>query len=205
MRISGEKHLKTIVPDSNQRNDLASMKHLISVEDYHKMGEAGIFDSGARVELIEGEIFDMTPIGTKHASTVTRLTDIFTDGLRGRATISVQNPIVLGDQSEPQPDLSVLKKKKDYYASAHPRPKDILLLIEVAETTVSQDRAIKIPLYARHGIQEVWLIDLEQKRMEVYHKPVAGEYRHVDIYRKEQVSPKSFPDFKINLNELIQA
>jgi Uma2 family endonuclease len=190
------------VPKENQRSKPASTKHLISVEDYHKMGEAGLFESGARVELIDGEIFDMTPIGTKHASTVTRLTDIFTEGLRGKAIVSVQNPIVLGAQSEPQPDLAVLKKKKDYYASAHPRPGDILLLIEVADTTACRDREIKVPLYARHGIPEVWLIDLEQKRLEVYHGPKAGEYRHVDIYRKEQVSPKDFPDLKVDLNEL---
>jgi Uma2 family endonuclease len=191
------------VSKEHQRSEPASTKHLISVEDYHKMGEAGLFESGARIELIDGELFDMTPIGTQHASTVTRLTDILTDGLRGKAIISVQNPIVLGAQSEPQPDLAVLEKKKDYYASAHPRPGDILLLIEVADTTASRDREIKVPLYARHGIPEVWLIDLEQKRLEVYHGPKAGEYRHVDIYRKEQVSPKGLPDVKIDLNELL--
>lgn len=195
--------MSTTAPDLNQPTMQIPAKHLISIEEYRKMGETGIFKPDARVELIEGEIFDMTPIGSKHASTVTRLTEHFTEGLRGKAIVTVQNPITLGVQSEPQPDLAVLKTREDYYATAHPGPGDILLLIEVADTTATYDREIKVPLYARHEIREVWLIDLERKRTEVYHGPHAGEYRHLDYYQKEQVSPKEFPDFKVNLDELV--
>ena len=195
--------MSTTVPDINQPKLQIPAKHLISRDEYRKMYLAGIFEPNARVELIEGEIFDMTPIGSKHASVVTRLTEIFSVGVRGKAILTVQNPISLGVQSEPQPDLAVLKPSKDYYAAAHPGPEDILLIIEVADTTATYDREIKVPLYARHGIREVWLMDLERQRTEVYHGPQAGEFRHVDHYRKETVAPKEFPDLKVNLNKLV--
>lgn len=178
-------------------------RHPITVKAYQHMGAVDIFAPDERMELIEGEIIDMAPIGSLHASIVTKLIDILTGKFRGRAIIAAQNPIALGDYSAPQPDLAVLYPSDDYYAEAHPGPQNIFLLIEVADTTATYDREVKIPLYARFGIQEIWLLDLQQKRLEVYHGPEESGYRHVDYYRSGSVSPRSFPDVSIDLERLL--
>lgn len=138
-------------------------RHRLTVEDYHRMGEVGILSEDARVELIEGELIDMAPIGSQHAGTVSALTDVFTSALHGRAIVAVQSPVTLDDQSEPQSDLAILKFRGDYYRAAHPGSADVLLLIEVADTSAAYDRGIKVELYARYGIPEVWLVDLSQR------------------------------------------
>jgi Uma2 family endonuclease len=171
----------------------------ITVGMYHRMGEAGIVVAGDRVELIEGELVDMAPIGSEHAAVVKYLNRVLTLALRERAIVSVQDPIRFGDHSEPQPDVVVVRPRDDYYREAHPGPEDVLLLIEVADTTARYDREVKVPLYARHAIPEVWLLDLPEKRLEVYYGPEAGEYRHVDYYRSGTVSPKGFPDLVVDL------
>jgi Uma2 family endonuclease len=109
----------------------------------------------------------------------------------------------LGEYSEPQPDIAVLRFREDYYEQAHPSPTDIYLVIEVADTTVRYDREVKIPLYAEHGIPEAWLLDLEQKRLEIYHDPKAGEYQHVDFYRSGQVALQTFPSVAVDLREVL--
>jgi Uma2 family endonuclease len=170
----------------------------ITVDMFHRMAEAGIFAPGERVELIEGGLVDMAPIGAEHAAVVAWLTDILAASAGGRASLRVQSPIRLGSDSEPQPDLVLVRPREDYYHQAHPSPEDILLLIEVADTTARYDREVKVPLYAHHGIPEVWLLDLPEKRLEVYHGPEGGEYRHVDYYRSGKVCPKAFPDLAID-------
>ena len=123
--------------------------HLITVMDYQKMAEAGILRMDARVELIAGEIIDMAPIGSKHASYVNRLTKELVDAVNNSALVSVQNPIILGDLSEPEPDFAILKPKANDYEDLLPNAEDIFLLIEIADTTIHYDRQIKAPLYAR--------------------------------------------------------
>jgi Uma2 family endonuclease len=105
----------------------------------------------------------------------------------------------LGEYSELQPDIAVLRFQEDYYEQAHPSSTDIYLVIEVADTTVRYDREVKIPLYAEHGIPEAWLLDLEQKRLEIYHDPKEGEYQHVDFYRSSQVALQTFPSVAVDL------
>jgi Uma2 family endonuclease len=178
-------------------------RHPISVDIYHRMGEAGIIEPELRVELIKGELIDMAPIGSRHAGKVKRLLDVLTAQLHGRAIIAAQDPIVLGEYSEPQPDIAVLRFREDYYEQAHPSPTDIYLVIEVADTTVRYDREVKIPLYAEHGIPEAWLLDLEQKRLEIYHDPKEGEYQHVDFYRSGQVALQTFPSVAVDLREVL--
>jgi len=182
--------------------DPQSRCHRLTVQEYHRMGEVGIFGEDDRVELIEGELIDMTPIGSAHAGKVNRLQAVLSRTLRDRAIVSVQNPVILGTESEPQPDVMVLKTREDFYESSHPRPQDVLLLIEVADTTDRYDRAVKVPLYARHGIPEVWLLDLQEERLEVYHGPEGGEYRHVDFYRTGLVSLKAFSEFSLDLSAI---
>jgi len=182
--------------------DPQTRRHRLTVQEYHRMGELGIFGEDARVELIQGELLDMTPVGSEHAGVVKQLNELLSVALHGKAIVAVQDPVVLGDRSEPQPDLCVLQRKGDFYRHAHPRAEDVFLAIEVSDTTARYDREVKVSLYARHGIPEVWLLDLQEKRLEVYHGPERGEYRHVDYYRSGLVSPKAFPDLSVDLEAL---
>lgn len=159
----------------------AAATYRFTVGEYHRMGESGIFAPDARVELIEGEIVERTPIGPRHAACVNRLTDRLAGILRPRAILAVQNPVILGSVSEPQPDIAVLRATDDYYASGHPRPDDILLLIEVADTSRVYDRETKLPIYARHGVPETWLIDLAAETVEVCRDPGPEGYGDVRV------------------------
>src|SRR2546426_2118990 len=138
-------------------------KRRFTVDEYHRMAEAGIFSEDESVELLEGEIVEMTPISSRHAACVNKLTRLFTRELGERVVVSVQNPVALTETSEPQPDLALLRPRADFYAAGHPGPEDVLLMVEVADTSATSDRAVKVPLYARAGIEEVWLIDLQKK------------------------------------------
>lgn len=146
-------------------------QHRLSVDDYHRMGRAGIFDHDERLELIEGRLIDMAPIGSDHAGKVIQLNAVLNRAFARLALVSPQNPIRLSEHSEPQPDFAVLRPRADFYRTAHPQPPDVLLVIEVADTSVRYDREVKIPLYARHGIPEVWLLDLHNTRLEIYRRP----------------------------------
>jgi Uma2 family endonuclease len=151
-------------------------RHRLTVDQYHQMARAGVLAADARVELIEGEIIDMAPIGTGHWSVVSRLTDIFASALHGKAIVSVQSSLRLGDFSEPEPDLAVFKYRADFYAERHPTAADTLLVIEVADTTAPYDRNVKVPLYAKHGVPEVWIIDLEASIVRFYRRPEGERY-----------------------------
>jgi Uma2 family endonuclease len=151
-------------------------RHRLTVEEYHRMGETGVLAPDARVELIEGEIIDMAPIGSRHASVVNRLNDLLTLAVRGRAIVQVQGPVRLSDRSEPEPDLALLKPRADYYRDALPTAADVLLVIEVADSTQRYDRTVKAPLYARHGISELWVVDLENALVHVYRRPESDTY-----------------------------
>ena len=154
--------------------------HRLSVADYYRMGEAGILAPDARVELIDGEIVDMAPIGSPHAGMVNHLVKLLAQVVGDHAVLLVQNPVVLGDHSSPQPDLALARPEADFYASRHPQPDDLILVVEVADTSLRFDRVKKIPLYARHGIPEVWLVDLKAKRLVRYRNPQHGAYASVD-------------------------
>jgi Uma2 family endonuclease len=155
-------------------------RHRYTVADYYRMGEAGILAPDARVELIDGEIIDMAPPGNLHAGIVDQLALLLGSAVAGRAQVRVQNPLRLDEHSEPQPDVSVLRPRIDFYKSGHPRPADALLVVEVADTSLRFDRDDKIPLYARHGIPEVWLVELKAKRLVRYRNPQQGAYASVD-------------------------
>ena len=178
--------------------------HRFTVDEYHKMGESGIFYEDDRVELIEGEIIDMAPIGSPHASTVARLVSLFSAALAEKVVIFPQNPVRLGKRSEPQPDIALLRPRSDFYQGAHPTPKDVLLLIEVSDTTLRYDRDRKIPLYARHRIPEVWLIDLQGERVEIYRQPSPEGYRQIlRPARSEKLTPVLLPQIAIPVGKLL--
>lgn len=148
-------------------------------DDYRAMSEAGILGEDDRVELILGQIVTQMPTGSAHASAVKRLNHLFTSLARGHFIVSVQDPVALDPFSEPEPDLALLRPRADFYANSHPGPEDILLIVEVADTSLAFDREEKVPLYAAVGIPEVWLVNLVDKSLTVHRRPVQGSYTEV--------------------------
>jgi Uma2 family endonuclease len=169
-----------------------------SVDEYERMGTAGILERDSRVELIDGEIVEMTPIGSRHAACVKRLNSLLVAALGDRAVVGVQDPVVLDEHSEPQPDISVLVPQQDYYETEHPRPSDILLVVEVADTSLAFDRNVKLPVYAAAGVPEVWLVDLVSGNVETHTEPSGSGYATVTVLsRGDTVTPAAFPDLTI--------
>ncbi|MDA2923085.1 Uma2 family endonuclease [Acidobacteria bacterium AH-259-L09] len=178
-------------------------RHLFTVNQFQRMGEAGIFTEDDRVELIEGEIVQMTPIGSRDAGCVAWLTAAFTR-FQDRCVVWVQNPIRLGRRSEPQPDLVLLKPRDDFYRAAHPEPQDLLLVVEVADTSQEFDRGIKVPLYAHTGIPEVWLVELAAESVEVYRRPAPEGYQEVEsIQRGLSLACQSVPGLELAVDEIL--
>ncbi|WP_295429908.1 Uma2 family endonuclease [uncultured Thiodictyon sp.] len=153
--------------------------HRLSVADYHRMGETGILGPELRTELIDGEIIEMPPIGHPHAGTVKLLANLLKETVGSAAVLAVQDPVWLNDHSEPLPDIALLRPRSDYYRNGHPGPDDVLLLIEVADSSLRYDREVKIPRYARAGIPEVWLVDLGGSALSIYREPGASGYAQV--------------------------
>ena len=150
---------------------LELLRRKFTTQEYHQMVDSGIIATDERIELLKGEIIAMSPIGIKHAACVRRLNNILSQHLTGEAIIDIQNPLELDNLSEPQPDIALLKPRADFYATAHPQSEDIFLIIEVADKTLKSDREVKIPLYAKNQIAEVWLVDLNGESIEVYREP----------------------------------
>jgi len=180
-------------------------RYRFTVPDYHRMGEVGILGDDARVELLAGDIVVREPLGPYHAGTVNRLTSLWTSRLGDRAIVHVQNPIELPEvDSEPQPDVALLRPRADFYTTAHPRAADTLLVIEVADSSARPDRRVKIPLYARAGIREVWLLDVAQRRVEVYRQPSAGAFRELRVVGEDElISAEAFPDLRLTPRDLL--
>jgi Uma2 family endonuclease len=180
-------------------------RHRFSTEDYYRMARTGVLKPDARVELLDGEIIDMAPIGPLHGGGTNYLNEHFTARARGRYLVAIQNPVHLDQHSAPQPDLMLLKRATDYYRSRHPRPEDVFLLIEVADTSLAYDRERKLPAYARAGITEVWIVNLEAKTFEVNREPhLAGYHSSVVLRVGEQARPVAFPDLSVDLAEFFR-
>lgn len=177
----------------------------ISVEQFQKMGEAGIFGPEQRIELIEGELLNMVPIGTRHVFAVDALTRLLYGSIPpARARISTQSPVVLGSFSEPQPDLLLLRPRPGNYLEATPGAADVLLLIEVADTTLRYDRGHKLPLYAREGVQEVWILDIQGRQLTIWRDLQAGRYAtHHTLGPDEVASPLALPELRLRWGEAL--
>lgn len=175
-----------------------------SVADYHRMLETGVLNEDSQVELLNGEIIKMTPIGPRHAASVDRINDLLKTTLDKQAIVRVQNPIQLDDYSEPQPDISLLKRRADYYAAGHPTPADVLVAIEVADSSIDKDRTVKLPAYARAGIYEVWLVDLYEDRVEVHSNPHNSLYQEVRIVQRgQEVISTTLPQLKLKADDIL--
>lgn len=184
--------------------ELGVHRHRLTVEQYHRMAETGVLARDARVELIEGVIVEMAPIGSRHAATVKRLNALLTSAVVGRAIVSVQDPIRLGDRSEPHPDLALLRPREDFYANTAPTAADTLLIIEVSQATAAYDRQVKVPLYAQHGVPEVWIVDLDFSLVRFYRTPQADRY--ADITATETPGPTPvlmLPGVTVDLSGLL--
>lgn len=177
-------------------------RHRWTVAEYHRMAEVGLLHEDSRVELIDGEIVEMAPIGSPHGGNVNRFIRLFSKVVGDKAIVAAQNPVVLSGYAEPQPDISILRWRADDYEQSNPHPEDVLLLIEVADSTLRYDRDVKIPLYAKNGIPEVWLLDIQQKQLEIYREPINGEYRQRDCRQTGKIAPILCPDAVIDLAEL---
>lgn len=179
-------------------------RYRFTVDQYHRMGDAGVFHPECRVELVNGEIFEMAPIDPWHAGIVNWLNHRFVTALSGRAIVPVQNPTIVDRRSEPQPDLMLLKPRDDFYRRAHPTPDDTLLVVEVANTSLAHDRRRKLPLYARTGVLEVWIVNRRADAVEVFRGPTPDGYReHTIRGRGDHVAPAAFPDLRLSVDELL--
>ena len=181
------------------------IRRRFTTAEYHAMAESGILAPEDRVELIEGEIWRMSPIGPLHVSRVTRLSYAFTSRLKQEEALVVSHsPIHLDDFSEPEPDLALLRFREDFYAEALPRPEDVLLVVEVSDTTVHYDRRVKMDLYARHGTPEAWLCNLPRATVEVYRDPSPQGYGQILTFRGgDRLSPLAFPGLVIEVGAIL--
>jgi Uma2 family endonuclease len=183
--------------------DEIATRHRLTVTDYDRMGVVGILGREDRVELIDGAIIDMTPIGSRHASVVARLCQMLGPVAGHRAILWTQNPVVMGEYSEPQPDIAVLEAREDFYAAQHPRAADVLLVVEISDTSLRYDREVKLPLYARHGVPEVWLVDIEARALNRFWSPVAGGYLEQEaVSNLGAVTLKMRPALQLDLGGL---
>lgn len=180
-------------------------QHRFSVEDYYRMAETGVLRPGKRMELLDGKIIDMSPIGPFHGGIVNRLSRLFNQLSNNRWLVSAQNPLRLDEYSEPEPDVMLLKPATDDYTSRHPRPDDVFLLIEVSDTTLDFDRDTKLPAYGRAGVVEVWIVNLNETTVEVYREPNFTGYGSKVILRVgDQAKPLALPDVAVDVAELLK-
>ncbi len=184
---------------------LAPAKHRFSVKEYYRMAETGVLHPDARVELLNGQIIDMSPIGPFHGSITKYLNQLFTAASRDRWITQVQDPVHLDDHSEPEPDLALLQPSPNFYRKRHPQPTDVFLLVEISDTTLDLDQDEKIPAYGRAGITEVWIVNLAELTIEVYREPHFTGYGSKTILRAgDQAKPQAFPDVAVDVAELLK-
>jgi len=173
-------------------------RHRLDVVTYHRMAEAGIFGEDDRIELIDGDLIDMAPIGSDHAANVNALIEALVVASAGRAIVSAQNPIRLDRSSEPQPDLAILRRRPDFYAGKTPGPADVLLLVEVSDSSLTFECSVKLPLYARAGIAEYWIVDLKRRVIDVYRKPAGDGFGEMSThFAGESIALALAPDIVV--------
>ena len=182
----------------------APTRHRLDVDAYYKMAEAGILPPGCRVELIDGDVIDMTPIGSGHAGNTNRLVRAFArTAAEGSVLLTVQTPLRLDGYNEPQPDVMLLRPRLDDYKARHPSAADVLLLVEVSDTSLAYDRGTKLALYARFGVPEVWIVDMPGGAVEAYRTPKDGAYTHRDRLAAGRLSPALVPELAVDVGWLL--
>jgi Uma2 family endonuclease len=179
-------------------------RHRLTVDEYHRMAEAGVLAADAHVELIEGEVVDMAPMKSRHASVVARLLAALQRAVGDKALVWCQLPLHLGPRSEPEPDLMLLRPRADFYAPAHPTADDVLLLIEVSDSTLDYDRSVKLPLYAKHRVAEVWIVDLDNNVARFFRHGDGTAYTDITASETPRATPvAALPGVTIDLANLL--
>lgn len=179
-------------------------RHRFTVAEFLRMAEVGLLAEDDRVELIHGEVVEMSPINVAHASTVSRLLSVLSRMFGNDVILSVQNPLQLDDETLPQPDVALLRPQADFYSKEHPKPEDVLLLIEVSDTTARYDHRVKSVLYGAAGVPEYWIVNLPARQIEVFRVPQNSGYRMTIRYAPgEHLSPLAFPDILLNVDDII--
>jgi len=180
-------------------------QHRFSVKDYYRMAETGVLRPDARVELLDGKIIDMSPIGPFHGGVTDYLNEFFVAASKGRWRTRVQNSLRLDDHSEPQPDLVLAKAASDFYRKRHPGPEEVYLLIEISDSTLEADQTEKLPAYGRAGVPEVWIVNLNELTVEVYREPNFTGYASKTILRAgDLATPLAFADTSVDVAELLK-
>jgi hypothetical protein len=175
-----------------------------TVDNYYRMLDAGILRGDDRVELIDGEVLEMSPIGARHAATVYCFQAVLQKALADRAMIRVQSPVHFDDFNEPEPDIAVVRTRTDMYASAHPTPADVRLLVEVSDSTLTFDRTVKARLYAIARIPEYWIAELERNRVIVHRGPEGEAYRTVTEFGPDDtLGPAAYPDVEVAVSRFL--
>lgn len=191
-------------PPTQESRATARKNRKFTVAEYYRMAEVGILQLDERVELIDGAIVEMAPIGKAHASGVKKANRLFSQGLARQITVGVQDPVDLGTYAELQPDLSILRFREDAYARFHPRPEDILLIIEVSDTTLAHDREVKVAIYGRAGVPETWILNLAEDCLERFWEPGPEGYARRSIHRRgEKIRPVALPDWEVAVEDLL--
>jgi hypothetical protein len=189
-------------PGYDRQVNLLAARSFTSAE-YHRMAESGILQPDERVELIEGEIVEMSPIGARHARCVDRLNALLVPLVTGRAIVRARGPVLLSPISEPQPDVALLAWREDFYPEA-PGPSEVLLAVEVADSSLLTDRRVKVPLYGRSGVRETWLVDLVANRVEVHREPGPSGYAYARTFRgRDALAVEALPDLVVEAETLI--
>ncbi|MEW6236454.1 MAG: Uma2 family endonuclease, partial [Candidatus Omnitrophota bacterium] len=177
---------------------------LFTVDEFYRMAEIGIFTEDDRVELIEGEIIQMTPISISHASHSMRFNRNFIYRFLDKAIVSIQNPVRLSQLSETLTDIALLKLRGNYYSDRHPMPEDVYLLVEIADSSYEYDRQVKAPLYAKHGVPELWILNLDKQVIEIFRQPSPEGYRQSFIASPgESINLESFPEYTFNVSDIL--
>ena len=194
----------TEIPDIAPPPASSPKTRKFTVAEYYRMGEVGILKPDERVELIEGEIIVMPPIGPGHAGSVIAVNSVFSEHSRGRFLLQTQNPVHLDDGSEPQPDAMLLRPRDDRYTRSHPTPADVLLVMEIADSSLEYDRQTKAHLYGRAGIPETWVKNLPEDCIERFTEPGPDGYAQHTIHRRgETLTPVSLPDLELAVSDLL--
>jgi len=180
------------------------VRRRFTADEFEHLAEVGILVEDDRVELLDGDIVEMTPISSQHAGCVNALIAIYAGRLGERAVIAAQNPVRLDDFNEQQPDLCLLRPRQDSYRTSHPCADDVLLLIEVAHTSQLYDERIKAPLYGRFGVREIWIVDLDESTVHVFRDPFPEGYRtHQRRGPADSIAPRAFPNTVVDVSEII--
>lgn len=178
-------------------------KRKFTSKEYYQLLDTGILTEDDRVELINGEIIEMSPINNPHVTCINKMTMFFASLVKGKAIVSVQNPVVLDNYNEPQPDLVLFKHRDDFYFDKKAAAKDVIVAIEVADSSLGFDRNVKSTIYAQHGISEFWIINLKKKELEQYRKPSSDRYEQLNTYKLKEILILEALDLEVKVTDLI--